>query len=166
MLQVVDMGITGLRVARELSHCAQALPAELFSDNGPEFTNKANLHWVKEHGVALCFIQPGKPTQNAFFESFIGKFRETASNSTGSWIWRKHSRCSRPGAFTTTPSGHIARWVICHPPAMPSRQHDISSIQSSGMAIIQGQGHLDGLKDLLSIHKHHGQFSNDVSGSP
>jgi len=45
-------------------------------DNGPEFTSKAMFFWSKRSGVGLHFIQPGKPTQNAFVESFNGKFRE------------------------------------------------------------------------------------------
>ena len=44
--------------------------------NGPEFTSKAMFFWAKRTGVLLHFIQPGKPTQHAFVESFNGKFRE------------------------------------------------------------------------------------------
>ena len=43
---------------------------------GPELTCKAMFFWAKKRGVKLHFIQPGKPTQNAFVESFNGKFRE------------------------------------------------------------------------------------------
>lgn len=45
-------------------------------DNGPELTSKAMFFWSKRAGVTLSFFQPGKPTQNAFGESFNGKFRE------------------------------------------------------------------------------------------
>ena len=43
---------------------------------GPEFTSKAMFFWAKRTGVKLHSIQPGKPTQNAFVESFNGKFRD------------------------------------------------------------------------------------------
>ena len=43
---------------------------------GPEFTSKAMFFWAKRAKVKLYFIQPGKPTQNAFVESFNGKFRD------------------------------------------------------------------------------------------
>ena len=45
-------------------------------DNGPEFTSRAFLSWAERRQIDLRFIQPGKPTQNAFVESFNGKFRE------------------------------------------------------------------------------------------
>ena len=48
--------------------------------NSPEFTSKAMFFWSKHSGVKLHFIQPGKPTQNAFIESFNGKFREYCLN--------------------------------------------------------------------------------------
>jgi len=45
-------------------------------DNGPELTSKAMFFWSKRTSVKLHFIQPGNPTQNAFVESFNGKFRD------------------------------------------------------------------------------------------
>lgn len=45
-------------------------------DNGTEFTSKAMFFWSKEQNVTLDFIQPGKPTQNAYVESLNGKFRK------------------------------------------------------------------------------------------
>ena len=55
-------------------------PRELLLDNGPEFTSRALDQWSYENNVALSFIQPGKPTQNAFIESFNGTFREECLN--------------------------------------------------------------------------------------
>ena len=43
-------------------------------DNGPELTSKAMFEWGQANRVALHFIEPGKPTQNAFVESFNGRF--------------------------------------------------------------------------------------------
>ena len=76
--QIVDTSISGARLARYLDELSttRPLPRTLVLDNGPEFTSKAMFFWAKRTGVRLHFIQPGKPTQNAFAESFNGKFRE------------------------------------------------------------------------------------------
>ena len=75
VLKVVDFSISGHRVASELDRIARKLPKTIVCDNGPEFTSKAMYFWAKNAGVKLHFIQPGKPTQNAFVESFNGKMR-------------------------------------------------------------------------------------------
>jgi putative transposase len=82
VLQVVDFSISGQRLARELDRLAErrALPKTVVCDNGPELTSKALFFWSRRTGVKLHFIQPGKPTQNAFVESFNGKFREYCLN--------------------------------------------------------------------------------------
>jgi putative transposase len=73
----VDTSITGQRVSRVLSQLKvhRKLPDVLVCDNGTEFTSRAMLMWSHAHAVKLHFIQPGKPTQNAYIESFNGKFR-------------------------------------------------------------------------------------------
>jgi len=76
VLQIVDTSISGQRLARELDRLSRPLPKVIVVDNGPEFTCKAMFFWAKRVAVKLNFIQPGKPTQNAFVESFNGKFRE------------------------------------------------------------------------------------------
>lgn len=78
VLQIVDFSISGQRLVNELDRLAgiQPLPRTIVCDNGPEFTSKAMFLWSQRTGVKLHFIQPGKPTQNAFIESFNGKFRE------------------------------------------------------------------------------------------
>jgi putative transposase len=75
---VVDTSIGGVRIVRLLEEIAEStgLPTVIVSDNGPEFTSRAFLSWAERRGIDLRFIQPGKPTQNAFVESFNGKFRE------------------------------------------------------------------------------------------
>jgi putative transposase len=78
LLQVVDFSISGQRLTREQDRLAEkrGLPARILLDNGPELTSKAMFFWSKRTSVKLHFIQPGKPTQNAFVESFNGKFRD------------------------------------------------------------------------------------------
>jgi putative transposase len=106
--QLADFSISGQRVARFLNELAQhrSLPHTLVCDNGTEFTSKAMFFWSKETGTKLHFIQPGKPTQNAFVESFNGKFRDGCLNQH--WFkslydarqevasWRKHYNEVRP----------------------------------------------------------------------
>jgi len=76
VIQVVDTNIGGERVARALSATGRRLPNAIVCDNGPEFTSKALHDWANDTGVALSFIRPGKPVENAYVESFNGKFRE------------------------------------------------------------------------------------------
>lgn len=106
VLQVVDFSISGYRVARELDRLERKLPKTIVCDNGPAFTCKAMFFWAKTTGTKLYFIQPGKPTQNAFVKSFNGKFREycldmhwfASITDARSFIddWRSHFNDIRP----------------------------------------------------------------------
>jgi putative transposase len=79
-----DTSLSGMRVARELDTIAavRGLPATVVSDNGTELTSVAVLRWSQERGVAWHYIAPGKPQQNAFAESFIGRLRDECLNET------------------------------------------------------------------------------------
>ena len=78
----VDVSIGGARVCRVLDRLflTRPLPEALILDKGPEFAGTALDAWAAQQGVALHFIQPGKPVQNAFIESFNGKFRDECLN--------------------------------------------------------------------------------------
>lgn len=78
----VDFSIGGHRVARVLDEIAHTrpLPRFIVSDNGPEFISQALDEWAHRNGVKLDFIDPGKPTQNAYIESFNGKLRDECLN--------------------------------------------------------------------------------------
>lgn len=78
----VDVSITGDRVAEVLDQIklTRPLPKGIICDNGSEYVSKAMDQWSYRNGVELKFIQPGKPTQNAFIESFNGKFRSECLN--------------------------------------------------------------------------------------
>lgn len=106
--QLVSVSISGRQVARFLSQLIETRtkPCSIVCDNGTEFTSKAMFFWSKETNVKLSFIQPGKPTQNAFVESLNGKFRNECLNQH--WFrtmdearyeiekWREHYNHVRP----------------------------------------------------------------------
>jgi putative transposase len=79
----VDTSLGGLRVRRVLDRIAseRGLPGAIVLDNGPEFRGRALAAWSEERGVRLEFIQPGKPTQNAYIESFNGRLRDECLNA-------------------------------------------------------------------------------------
>ncbi len=78
----VATGISGEEVVRTLDAIAafRGYPEAVRTDQGPEFTGKALDQWAYDNGVALKLIQAGKPTQNAYIESFNGKFRDECLN--------------------------------------------------------------------------------------
>ena len=77
-----DTSISGIRVARELDTLVRLYgkPACIVSDNGTEFTSRAILKWTSENRVEWHYIDPGKPQQNAFIESFNGSLRDELLN--------------------------------------------------------------------------------------
>ncbi|HET9629704.1 MAG TPA: IS3 family transposase [Novosphingobium sp.] len=79
---VGDTSISGVRVARELDTLVRLYgkPACIVSDNGTEFTSRAILKWASENRVEWHYIDPGKPQQNAFIESFNGSLRDELLN--------------------------------------------------------------------------------------
>ena len=74
----IDTSITSLRLVRifEQLRAERGLPQVLRTDNGPEFLGEAFTQWAKQHGMAIQYIQPGKPNQNAYIERFNRTFRE------------------------------------------------------------------------------------------
>jgi putative transposase len=78
----VDHGISGEYVTRLLDRAAvfRGYPAAVRTDNGPEFTSRAFIAWTIKHRVRHLLIQPGKPMQNGYIESFNGKFRDECLN--------------------------------------------------------------------------------------
>lgn len=79
----VDHSLPGERVIRALDQIAEergAYPGALVCDNGPEFAGQTVDLWAHKNGVSLFFIEPGKPVQNAYIESFNGKLRDECLN--------------------------------------------------------------------------------------
>ena len=84
----------------------RGVPQALRCDNGPEFTSRHLIGWCAERGIELRHIQPGKPMQNGYVESFNGRLRDECLNAN--WFlnmadarekietWRKEYNAERP----------------------------------------------------------------------
>lgn len=79
---VAARSLTGERVVAALEQLAavRGLPAKISVDHGTEFTGRALDAWAEARGVALDFIRPGKPNDNAFIESFNSRLRDECLN--------------------------------------------------------------------------------------
>jgi putative transposase len=77
-----DFGIGGEYVTRLLDEAARfrGYPQAIRTDNGPEFVSRAFLGWLERHRIEHILIQPGRPMQNGYIESFNGKFRDECLN--------------------------------------------------------------------------------------
>jgi putative transposase len=133
----VDTSIPGGRVVRVLEGLRErrGLPQVLVTDNGPEFAGQALDVWAYQHGVKLHFIEPGKPMQNAFVESFNGKLRDECLNEH--WFgtlgearqaieaWRRDYNEVRPHSAlgNRTPQEFSARGATLRSPTAPCELH-------------------------------------------
>jgi putative transposase len=120
----VGGSLTGERVVAVLDRLKRTVgrPQRIAIDNGPEFASKALDAWAHRNGVHLEFSRPGKPTDNAFVESFNGHFRaecldqhwfesvEEAKQATEDW--RIHYNTERPhrALKQETPAAYVAAW--------------------------------------------------------
>ena len=78
----VERAISGIGVTRVLDRLGliRGLPKTIRTDNGKEFCGKAMVAWAHERGVQLRLIEPGRPNQNAYIESFNGRLRDECLN--------------------------------------------------------------------------------------
>ncbi len=124
----VGQGIKGEQVAAVLERIVaeRGVPKSIRVDNGPEFVSKALDRWAYGHGVTLDFSRPGKPTDNAYVESFNGRLREECLNAN--WFlsledaqgkieaWRREYNESRPHtALGHVPPAEFAAWDGARP---------------------------------------------------
>lgn len=139
---VADTSISGARVARELDALVRLYgkPESIVSDNGTEFTSRAILKWAQDRGVEWHYIDPGKPQQNAFIESFNGRLRQECLNQN--WFvtledareivetWRADYNQERPHSSLNqrTPSEFVLHWQ--HNRAAPKAENlTLESVQ-------------------------------------
>lgn len=127
----VDTSINGRRVASVLDRLAdlRGLPLSITVDHGPEFEGQVLDAWAYEHGVRLNFIRPGKPVENAYIESFNGRFRDECLNEH--WFltlahargiieaWRNEYNTERPHSSlgNLTPAEYAGRRSALLPPS-------------------------------------------------
>lgn len=109
------ISIKGENVAEILKNVTfeqQASPKRIKIDNGPEFISKALDRWAYEKKIELEFSRPGKPTDNAFSESFNGSLRDECLNVN--WFWflsleEMHSKSWMSGKMIITTTDLIVR---------------------------------------------------------
>ena len=130
---VVDTSLCGVRVARELDQIVtlRGRPRMVVSDNGTELTSNAILRWQEERGVGWHYIAPGKPMQNGFAESFIGRLRDECLNEhlfaglaearriIAEWRYDYNSTRPHTSLNGLTPTEFAAR---------PQRGHDLNRL--------------------------------------
>jgi putative transposase len=133
LAMVADTSLSGQRVARELDAIAtvHGLPITGVSDNGTELTSMAVLRWSQQRAVAWHDIAPGKPQQNGFAESFIGRLRDECLNETVFTSrrhaqavlagWRRDDNEVRPHAALAGRTPASLRLPSCSPASRPLR---------------------------------------------
>jgi len=131
-----DTSLPGVRVARELDLLVarHGRPLCCVSDNGTEFTSTAILRWAQTAAVEWHYIAPGKPTQNAFIESFNGRLRDELLNGTlfGTLAqarvvleqWRRDTERPHSALGNLTPAAYAAR--------IPSLPQQAGALRSTG----------------------------------
>ena len=103
---VADTSLSDRRVVRELMAImlrGGTRPSLCVSDNGTELTSNAILTWRQDSEVDWHYIAPGKPQQNAFAESFIGRLRDECVNETLFTSLRQRVLCWLSGSATKKP---------------------------------------------------------------
>ena len=110
----VGQSLRGDQVVALLENIKQVrgVPRSIRTDNGSEFISKALDKWAYDNQVDLAFSRPGRPTDNAFAESFIGSLRDECLNVN----WFCHCSMlvirSKSGAWITTVFGRTVRLAI------------------------------------------------------
>lgn len=157
----VDTSIPAERVVEVLDQLGRergGLPQAIVMDNGPEFISRKLDEWAYAKGVKLIHIQPGKPVQNAFIESFNGTFRAECLN--GHWFtdlrdarrtieaWRMEYNTARPHSSLNdrTPFEYIELLNVASAPAgAPAFDHSRHSENGSKITKETNSPQPDGL---------------------
>jgi putative transposase len=153
----VDSSLSAPRVTRVLDQVIEerGQPDAMRLDNGPEFTSRCFVAWAEQRGIRLIYIEPGKPVQNSYIESFNGRFRDECLNAH--WFenmadarrkiesWRQEYNQQRPHSALAyrTPEEFARAW---------SPSPSATVIEQAGAPV----------KDSLSAHK----SSASLTGAP
>jgi putative transposase len=151
----VNTGLSGRHVTRVLERVMEqrGRPAAVRCDNGPEFTSRHFVTWCEEQRITLLHIQPGRPMQNGYVESFNGRLRDECLNAN--WFgnlndarrkienWRQEYNSERPHSSLgyRTPDEYAkicsepTSGMAANPPGRPSALVDRT-------AVLAGKGSL------------------------
>jgi len=154
----VDSSLSAPRITRVLDQVIEqrGRPDGIRIDNGPEFTSRCFLAWAEQRGITLVFIQPGKPVQNSFIESFNGRFRDECLNAN--WFenladarrkieaWRQEYNQHRPHSALAyrTPEEFARAWS---PSPSPSVIEQSGPPVKDSLAARQNRASLTGAPD-------------------
>jgi hypothetical protein len=145
----VDYGISGQYVTRLLDQAAlfRGYPSAVRTDNGPEFTSRVFMAWAQRHGIRHILIEPGRPMQNGYIETFNGRFRDECLNEH--WFETLHQARTeiakwRQDYNEVRPHGSIGRI----PPARFAEQHR----RHAGLALLEDRHYL-ALRELVLSHR-------------
>ena len=119
----VDFGLPAMRITRVLDQIIEwrGKPQVIRSDNGSEMCSAEYQHWANRRGIRLMFIQPGKPTQNAYVERFNRTVRhewldehlfesiEHAQQTATKWLWRYNHQRPNMALGGITPNQMLAK---------------------------------------------------------
>lgn len=144
-----DHSLPGARIIRVLDAviARRGRPQVIVCDNGPEFISQAVDTWAYQRGIHLHFITPGKPNQNAFVESFNGRFREECLDLHwfGSLLearavieaWRAEYNTERPHSSLgdRTPEEYAVTLVAGSPAAPAHPQDQERALTTAGVAV-------------------------------
>jgi putative transposase len=144
----VAKSIPGARVVRVLGCIAanRGYPERMVMDNGPELAGEALDEWAYRNGVELHFITPGRPVENAYIESFNGKFRDECLNEH--WFstlddarqtieeWRRDYNEERPHSALggLPPREYAAQFANLRAPSAPSGPQTLEVMASPGLS--------------------------------
>ena len=146
----VDQSIPAaqVKIVLEILFIIRGIPAYIRSDNGPEFIALLIQHWLMEKKVETRYIEPGKPWQNAFGESFNGRLRDECLNQEvfysvrdaqsiiETWRWYYNNKRLHSSLGYQTPENFRRQWEQLHMGALPPNPR--------GLALY---GHPDGPKE-------------------
>lgn len=107
----VGTSIPSARLIRALSRLVDCygVPGAIRLDNGPELVSKAFTEWTAAKGIAVRYIQPGKPNQNAFIERFNQTYHTECSMHTCSPTWGRSRPSPTNGWSITTTTAPMKR---------------------------------------------------------
>lgn len=145
----IDYSLPTARVIRTLERIfeCRGIPHRIRMDNGPEFVSALFEIWCGQQGIELCYIQPGKPTQNAYIESFNGIYRrhildahlfeslDDVRQITAEWMIHYNTEKPHESLGDLTPSEYLLKYGQLGTPMPKDELPTFQQIDSSNNMI-------------------------------